>query len=334
MPGPGLFIILSLVVFIIVMGAMGLRTVKQAEVIIIERLGKYHRTLTPGINIIWPIIDKARPISWRTQSRARDGATVMIATMSRSIDLREQVFDFPSQQVITADNVMIEINGLLYYQITDPQAAVYEISNLPNAIEKLAQTTLRNIIGDLALDMTLTSRDEINKKMREVLDEATDKWGVKVNRVEVQDIEPPESVREAMEKQMKAERERRAAILEAEGVKASKVLRAEGERDSQIAVAEGDRQAAVLRADGEAAALERVENALAAQGTSSAQYQVALSYLSTLEKLASEGRGDKTVFLPYESANVLGSLGSIKELLGDSSGDLSGHTKPPQKPGL
>ena len=220
---PGLIIILSFVVFIIVMGAMGLRTVKQAEVIIIERLGKYHRTLSPGINIIWPIIDKARPISWRTMSRNRDGSSILIHTMSRSIDLREQVFDFPSQQVITADNVMIEINGLLYYQITDPQAAVYEIANLPNAIEKLAQTTLRNIIGDLALDMTLTSRDEINKKMREVLDEATDKWGVKVNRVEVQDIEPPESVREAMEKQMKAERERRAAILEAEGVKASKV---------------------------------------------------------------------------------------------------------------
>ncbi|MBT3339456.1 MAG: SPFH/Band 7/PHB domain protein [Planctomycetes bacterium] len=330
---PGLIIILSFVVFIIVMGAMGLRTVKQAEVIIIERLGKYHRTLSPGINIIWPIIDKARPISWRTMSRNRDGSSILIHTMSRSIDLREQVFDFPSQQVITADNVMIEINGLLYYQITDPQAAVYEIANLPNAIEKLAQTTLRNIIGDLALDMTLTSRDEINKKMREVLDEATDKWGVKVNRVEVQDIEPPESVREAMEKQMKAERERRAAILEAEGVKASKVLRAEGERDSQIAVAEGDRQAAVLRADGEAAALERVEGALAAQGTSSAQYQVALSYLATLEKLASQGRGDKTVFLPYESANVLGSLGSIKELLGEVGGS-AGVGKPPQMPGL
>lgn len=309
-------LLISLVVFVVVMGALGLKTVKQSEVMIIERLGKYHRTLSPGINIIWPIIDRPRQIMWRAPMTGLDGADEVRTSHRNRIDMREQVFDFPKQNVITSDNVVIEINGLLYYQVTDPTSAVYEVANLPNAIEKLAQTTLRNIIGEMHLDATLSSRDEINGKMRQVLDEATDKWGVKVNRVELQDIDPPVTVREAMEKQMKAERDRRAVILEAEGIKKSKVLRAEGDRDAAIAEAEGERQAQVLRAQGEADALRRVEEALAEQNVTSAQYKVAIAYLQTLAKLASENAGDKTVFLPYESSSVLGGLGSLKEILG------------------
>jgi regulator of protease activity HflC (stomatin/prohibitin superfamily) len=222
--------------------------------------------------------------------------------------------------------VVIGVNGLLYYQITDSKRAVYEISNLPIALEKLAQTTLRNIIGDLDLDSTLSSRDEINGKMRKVLDDASDKWGVKVNRVELQDIVPPESVREAMEKQMTAERSRRATILEAEGVKQSKILRAEGERGAEIARAEGQRQASILEAEGEAAArmsvaegeakaLLAVNAALATTKMDGAEYRVALRYLETLGQIGNGSEGSKTVFLPFESSAALGGLGAIQEIL-------------------
>ncbi len=207
-----------------------------------------------------------------------------------------------------------EINGLLYYQITDPRRAVYEVKNLPNAIEKLAQTTLRNIIGELALDATLSSRDEINGKMRTVLDDATDKWGVKVNRVEIQDIDPPVTVREAMEMQMRAERERRATILEAEGIKQSKILRAEGERGSLIAEAEGERQSRILKAQGEAESIAVVAAALEREQMNPADYLIAMKYLGTLSEIGVGSGGDKTVFLPFESSAALGSLGSLREM--------------------
>lgn len=201
--------LIALVAILFVMS--GLKVIRQSETKIIERLGRYHSTLSSGINIIWPILDRPRKVYVRQTVRGLRG-DVTIVKMSDVIDLREQVYDFPEQSVITKDNVTTRINALLYFQITDPFKSVYEIDNLPNAIEKLTQTTLRNIIGELELDETLTSRDTINQKLRSVLDDATNKWGVKINRVELQDITPPETVRDAMEQQMQAERERRAKI--------------------------------------------------------------------------------------------------------------------------
>lgn len=328
-----IYVLLGLVALVVLLAIRGLKIIRQAELMLVERLGKFHRTLEPGINIIWPFIDRPRPISWRLKMQSTRG-TVTRTIQSNTVDLREQVFDFPEQSVITRDNVVIEVNGLLYYQVTDARRAIYEVANLPMAIEKLAQTTLRNIIGEMELDTTLGSRDEINSKMRVVLDEATDKWGVKVNRVELQDISPPSTVVQAMEKQMKAERERRAVILEAEGVKASQVLRAQGQRDAAIAVAEGERQSRILRAEGEAKGLDIVRMALQDSGTNAAQYQIAKAYLDTLQEIGSSGKGDKTVFLPYETANVLGSIGGIKEILGASGGGAIGptSTSPPPLP--
>jgi regulator of protease activity HflC (stomatin/prohibitin superfamily) len=308
------YVVIAFVVLILVGAALGLKIVNQAEVMLIERLGKFLRILNPGLNLILPFIDKPRPILWRTRVTDMKGRDVIREQHSKTVDLREHVFDFPKQSVITADNVVIEINGLLYYQITDPRRAVYEVANLPNAIEKLAQTTLRNIIGEMALDATLSSRDEINGKMRAVLDEATDKWGVKVNRVEVQDIDPPVTVREAMEMQMRAERERRATILEAEGVKRSKVLRAEGERGALIATAEGDRQSRILRAEGEAQSIALVASALEREQMNPADYLIAMKYLGTLSDIGLAKDGDKTVFLPYEASALLGSLGGLREM--------------------
>ena len=229
----------------------GVKVVPQSETRVIERLGRFHSVLNPGLNLIIPFVDKPKMIY--TRKIQSSGYVRMITT--DVIDLREQVYDFPSQQVITRDNVTTEINALLYFQITDPKKAVYEIDNLPNAIEKLTQTSLRNVIGELELDETLTSRDTINSKLQVILDEATNKWGVKVNRVELQDITPPESVRVAMEKQMQAERNRRAEILNAEGEKQSLILRSEGEKTSKINQAEAARQTEILRAEGEAKAI-------------------------------------------------------------------------------
>lgn len=245
--------------------------------------------------------------------------------MSDVIDLREQVYDFPEQSVITKDNVTTRINALLYFQITDPFKSVYEIENLPNAIEKLTQTTLRNIIGELELDETLTSRDTINSRLREVLDEATNKWGVKVNRVELQDITPPESVRRAMEQQMQAERERRAKILKAEGDKTSKILYSEGEKEaeinqakaqkeSQILMAEGEAEAKILQAKAEAEAIKKISEVINDSKSDPASYQIALKYIEALKEMTS-GKDNKTVYIPYEATSLLGSLGGIKEML-------------------
>jgi regulator of protease activity HflC (stomatin/prohibitin superfamily) len=309
-----LYVVIAFVVVVLVGAALGLKIVNQSQAMVIERLGKFRRILDPGLNLIFPLIDRPRPILWRTRVTNLKGMDIVREQHSRTVDMREQVFDFPKQSVITADNVVIEINGLLYYQVTDPRRAVYEINNLPNAIEKLAQTTLRNIIGELALDATLTSRDEINNKMRTVLDDATDKWGVKVNRVEVQDIDPPPTVREAMEMQMRAERERRATILEAEGIKESKILKAEGERGALIAEAEGARQSRILLAQGESESIAVVSDALEKEQMNPADYLIAMKYLSTLSEIGVGSGGDKTVFLPFESSAALGSLGAMREM--------------------
>ena len=249
--------------------------------------------------------------------------------MQDRIDLRENVYDFPKQNVITKDNVVTEINALIYFQIMDPIKSVYEIGNLPSAIEKLTQTTLRNVVGELDLDQSLSSRDTINTKLRTILDDATNKWGVKVNRVELQDINPPQGIREAMEKQMRAERDRRATILEAEGEKTSQILTAEGQRESDIQRAEGEKRAAILEAEGaaesrikiaqgEAQAIKLVSEEIKAFSGDPVQYLIAQRYLETLQEMTS-GKDNKTVYLPYEASGVLSSLGGIKNILGGNS---------------
>ena len=222
----GLIIFLAIAVLLIAI--KGVIIVKQAEVVIVERLGKFNRVLESGFNFIIPFIDTPRGILWKTTQKALDGKTYSFVREINRIDLRETVYDFPRQNVITKDNVSISINALLYFQIVDPKSATYEIQNLPDAIEKLTQTTLRNLVGQIDLDETLVSRDKINQELRIILDDATNKWGVKISRVELQDIIPPVDIQTAMEKQMKAERDRRAAILEAEGLKKSAILKAEG----------------------------------------------------------------------------------------------------------
>lgn len=322
----GALIIVGLIALVVIVFAVqGLKIIRQGETKVIERLGRYHSTLSSGINIIWPILDRPRKVYTRYVVTRMSGATQTLIKMSDVIDLREQVYDFPEQSVITKDNVTTSINALLYFQITDPFKSVYEIENLPNAIEKLTQTTLRNIIGELELDETLTSRDTINSRLREVLDEATNKWGVKVNRVELQDITPPESVRRAMEQQMQAERERRAKILKAEGDKTSKILYSEGEKEaqinqakaqkeSQILMAQGEAEAKILQAKAEAEAIEKLAEAIKGSSSDPASYQIALKYIETLKEMTS-GKDNKTVYIPYEATSLLGSLGGIKEIL-------------------
>ncbi len=241
--GPFQVFLIVLTIFIIVFIFKGLIIVRQSETMVIERLGRYHRTLQSGINIIWPIIDRPREIEWIFGQTSVEGMRIVRRIRLKRIDLRETVYDFSRQSVITKDNVVTEINALLYFQITDPIRAVYEIANLPDAIEKLTQTTLRNVIGELDLDQTLSSRETINSKLRAILDEASDKWGVKVNRVELQEISPPLDIRNALEKQMRAERDRRAVILEAEGKKRAAILESEGVRESEIFRADGEKQA-------------------------------------------------------------------------------------------
>ena len=232
------------------------------------------------------------------------------------------MYDFDRQNVITKDNIQMQINALLYFQIVDPFKAVYEINNLPNAIEKLTQTTLRNIIGEMELDQTLTSRDTINTKLRSVLDDATNKWGIKVNRVELQDITPPASVSQAMEKQMQAERNKRATILTSEGQKQSAILQSEGEKQAainraeaeqqQILIAEGQAQARIRKAEAEAIAIQKITDAVG-QCTNPANYLIAQKYIQMLTELA-QNSNQKTVYLPFEATNLMGSIGGIKDM--------------------
>ena len=312
------WVLIGLGVLVVIYILRGIKSVSQSETMIVERLGKYNRTLNAGINIILPIIEQAKEVIVRQQNGRLYRAN--------RIDMREQVYDFDKQSVITKDNVMTEINALLYFQIVDPMKATYEIQNLPVAIEKLTQTTLRNVVGEMELDETLTSRDTINSKLRNVLDDATNKWGVKVNRVELQDITPPESIRRTMELQMQAERNRRAEILKAEGEKQAQILNSEGEKQAEINAAEADKQANILKAEGEArakvlqaeaeaAAIRNIAEAVADRGADPVNYLLAVKYIETLKEVAG-GQQNKTVYLPYEASNLLGSLGGIKELLG------------------
>ena len=309
-----LAVLAALVVLAIIFIKKTIVIIPQSETKIIERLGKYYATLAPGINLIIPFIDRAKEIV-----TLRNGRYLY----NNTIDLREQVYDFDRQNVITKDNIQMQINALLYFQIVDPFKAVYEINNLPNAIEKLTQTTLRNIIGEMELDQTLTSRDTINTKLRAVLDDATNKWGIKVNRVELQDITPPESVLQAMEKQMQAERNKRATILTSEGEKQAAILQSEGEKTRTINLAEATKQEAILHAEGEAQArirkaeaeaiaIEKITEAVG-KSTNPANYLLAQKYIQMMLEVA-QGDKTKTVFLPYEASNLMGSIGGIKEL--------------------
>jgi len=306
-----------LVVLVIIVVQKSIKIIPQSETKIVERLGRYHATLNPGINIIIPFIDKPKELVVLKHNSYR---------YTDVIDLREQVYDFDKQNVITKDNVQTQINALLYFQIVDPFKAVYEIDNLPNAIEKLTQTTLRNIIGELELDETLTSRDTINTKLRAVLDDATDKWGIKVNRVELQDITPPASVLNAMEKQMQAERNKRAEILNSEGEKASMInnaeadkqaaiLRAEANKQKAVLEAEGEAQATIRKAEAEAEAINKIKQAIG-DSNNPINYLVALKYMETLNQIAGK-EGNKTVYLPYEATGMMGSIGGIKDLFKD-----------------
>ncbi len=266
--------------------ARAVRIIPQARAAVVERLGRYSRTLTPGLTVVIPIVDKVRPL----------------------IDLREQVVSFPPQPVITEDNLVVSIDTVIYFQVTDPRAATYEIANFIQAIEQLTVTTLRNVIGGLNLEETLTSRDQINGQLRGVLDEATGKWGIRVNRVELKAIDPPHSIQDSMEKQMRAERDRRAAILTAEGVKQSQILTAEGEKQSSILRAQGSREARMLEAEGQARAIETVFAAIHAGEPD--EKLLSYQYLQMLPQLA-QGSANKMWIVPAELGKALEGLGKM-----------------------
>ncbi len=321
----GLIVVGVIALLAIVIVRRTIVIVRQAQTMVIERLGKYSRSLTSGINLVVPFLDQPRALDWHSVISLPSGETITRRYRSTTIDLRETVYVFPRQNVITKDNVVVEIDALIYFQVTDPVRAAYEIANLPDAIEKLTQTTLRNVVGELDLDQVLSSREHINTKLREILDDATHKWGAKVARVELKDVNPPRDIRDAMEKQMRAERDRRAAILTAEAGKQSAILEAEGIRQSEINKAEGTKQARILAADAEAAArlkvaeaeaqaIERITQAIKGTGGDPARYLIAIRYLETLKEMAS-GQNNKVIYLPYEATGVLASLGGIREML-------------------
>jgi regulator of protease activity HflC (stomatin/prohibitin superfamily) len=312
------------------------KIIGQAEVIVVERLGRFHRVARSGLNVLLPFIERPRHLDVRYSETDVSGLRRITSGSTSRIDLREQVLNFPSQPVITKDNVTIDIDAVLYYRIADPQKAAYTVQNLPYALETLTKTTLRQIVGEMELDATLSSREMINKRMREVIEEASIGWGVDVTRVELQAIEPPHDIQQAMELQMRAERERRAAVTTAEAGKRAAILEAEGVRESQIRRAEGEREASILRAQGqaearlttaqaEAEALQRIAASLP-EGQA-AMYLLGQKYLESLPAMT-QGKGS-TVFLPVEAAGVMGALGGLREMLKASAG--SGGTSEPQR---
>jgi len=300
----GLIVLGTLVLFALFVAAKTVRIIPQARAGVVERLGRYSRTLQPGLTIVIPFVDKVKPL----------------------IDLREQVVNFPPSGVITEDNVTVNIDTVLYFTITDPKAATYEVANPLQAIEQLTVTTLRNVIGGMTLEDSLTSRDQINSQLRTVLDEATGRWGIRVNRVELKAVDPPASIQESMEKQMRAERDRRAAILNAEGVKQSQILTAQGEKESAILTAQGARESAILRAEGEAKAIETVFGAIH-EGKPD-QELLSYQYLQMLPQLA-RGDANKIFVIPSEFNQALGGLGGAISKLGQSGQGTQGQQPPP-----
>jgi regulator of protease activity HflC (stomatin/prohibitin superfamily) len=281
-----LIVLIVLAAVVLITLAQGIRIVPQARAGVVERLGRYHRTLDAGLALVIPYVDRVKPL----------------------IDLREQVVSFPPQPVITEDNLTVSIDSVIYFQVTDPKAASYEIADYILAIEQLTVTTLRNVAGGMTLEDTLTSRDNINSALRVVLDEATGRWGIRVNRVELKAIDPPVTIQEAMEKQMRAERDRRAAILTAEGVKQSQILTAEGEKQSSILRAEGQKTADILRAEGQSKAIEQVFDAIH-RGDADPKL-LAYQYLQTLPQIA-QGESNKLWIIPSEVTQALANIGNV-----------------------
>jgi regulator of protease activity HflC (stomatin/prohibitin superfamily) len=298
------FIVLGIVaLFVIFVAARTVRIIPQARAGVVERFGRYQRTLDPGLAVVVPLVDRVKPL----------------------IDLREQVVTFDPQPVITEDNLVVGIDSVLYFTITDAKAVTYEVANPLQAIEQLTVTTLRNVIGGMTLEDTLTSREDVNTQLRVVLDEATGKWGIRINRVEIKSVDPPTTIQEAMEKQMRAERDRRAAILTAEGVKQSQILTAEGEKQSAVLKAEGARQAAILRSEGEAKAIGTVFAAIH-EGRPDREL-LSYQYLQMLPQLA-RGEANKIFVIPSEFSQALGGLA---ERLG--GGEAPPPPGPPRPPG-
>ncbi|MFN8573587.1 MAG: SPFH domain-containing protein [Gemmatimonadaceae bacterium] len=324
-----MFVVPAVVAILIVAFlSRSVKVIGQAEVMVVERLGRFHRVARSGLNLLIPIVERPRHLEVRYSEAAPGGTMRIMASSTPRIDLREQVLNFPSQPVITKDNVTIDIDAVLYYRIVDPQKATYAVQNLPYALETLTRTTLRNIVGEMELDHTLASRDEINRRMREVIEEVSINWGCDVTRVELQAIEPPRDIQQSMELQMRAERERRATVTQAEAGKRAAILESEGLRESQVRKAEGEKEAAILRAEGlaqarlamaqaEAEAIQRIAAALPSGQV--ATYLLGLKYLEALPGLT-QGKGT-TIFLPAEAAGVMGALGGIRELLNKASSD-------------
>src|SRR6186713_884263 len=335
----GMILLAILAAFGLSVFVAAVKIIGQAEVIVVERLGRFHRVARSGLNILLPFIERPRHLDVRYSETDVSGLRRITSGSASRIDLREQVLNFPSQPVITKDNVTIDIDAVLYYRIADPQKATYSVQNLPYALETLTKTTLRQIVGEMELDSTLSSREMINRRMREVIEEASIGWGVDVTRVELQAIEPPSDIQQAMELQMRAERERRAAVTNAEAGKRAAILEAEGLRESQVRRAEGEKDAAVLRAQGlaearlamanaEAEAIQKIASALP-EGQA-AMYLLGMKYLEALPTLA-QGK-NATIFLPAEAAGVVGAIGGLKELIGRSGASSGRAGAPPAKP--
>ncbi|MBA3467350.1 MAG: SPFH/Band 7/PHB domain protein [Gemmatimonadaceae bacterium] len=335
----GLIVLAVIVVLGILIATKSFKVVGQAEVMVIERLGRFHRLARSGFNILIPFVELPRTIDVRYFESDVSGLKRVTSGHTARIDLREQVLNFPSQPVITKDNVTIDIDAVIYYRVADPQKATYSVQNLPYALETLTRTTLRNIVGEMELDSTLGSRDVINQRMREVIEEASIGWGVDVTRVELQSIEPPRDIQQSMELQMRAERERRAAVTNAEAGKRAAILEAEGVRESQVRRAEGERDASILRANGLAEARLSMANAeaeaIAKIGAAlpegqAAMYLLGMKYLEALPTLA-QGK-NATIFLPAEAAGVMGAIGGLRELVSRAGQKTLDHADGRERP--
>ncbi|HYW71457.1 MAG TPA: SPFH domain-containing protein [Pyrinomonadaceae bacterium] len=324
-----IFFLFFIGIVLLVIAAKTIKIVPQATVMLIERLGRFSRVAASGLNIIVPFIDKPRAVFW---TNMRGGIT--------SIDLREQYLDLPPQPVITRDNVTIHVDSVVYWQITDPVKAVYEMNDLVGGIVQLTITGMRAVMGDMDLDHTLSQRDQINSKLRIILDEATDKWGVKVTRVDVKNINPPEDVRVTMEKQMTAERNRRALVLQAEGERQASITRAEGEKQAAVTRSEGEKQSAILQAEGlaqarlrqaeaEAQAIAQVADAMQEHGNP-AQYLITSRYIESLRDMTKSNNA-KVIFMPVETASMLSSVGAIKEMIAETGSKASDDQPPPPR---
>ncbi len=326
------FLLFLIIVGILVILVKSIRIVPQMTIMLIERLGTFSKVADSGLHVILPFVERPRAIFW---SGMRPGMTLL--------DLREQFTDLPMQPVITKDNVTVGVDSIIYWQITDPVKAVYEVADLVGGIMQLTTTALRNVMGEMDLDHTLSSRDVINTKLRMVLDDATSKWGVKVTRVEVRNINPPEDVRVTMEKQMTAERNRRALVLQAEGEKQAAITRAEGEKQAAITRAEGEKQMQILRAEGaaqarlraaeaEATAIRNISGALEGEG-SPAQFLIMGRYIDSLRDMA-QSQNSKVVFMPVESSNVLSTIGMFKEVFSGEKAEPRPEARVPVSPNL